>query len=190
MKQSYYAIEARGHRVDYTKMVLNATGRAAVLSPGWKRYHPTEATVEVIDLDGKRRYLTPTQHRVLLATRSLRDTASMRTIAASIGVATSTVSRALLRLASLGLVAYDVVRGRYGGVTVVRAVGRELQERAQRAWGRLRDARMKQEARWYDRLSRSGYPGAFNVASYMSMDATLKIANTPWTVQDMVEAGL
>jgi DNA-binding MarR family transcriptional regulator len=156
------------------------------MTQGWAKYHPNEATVEVIDLDGKRRYITPTQHSVLLAARSLRDAASMRTIAASLGVATSTVSRALLRLASLGLVAYDVVRGRYGGVSIVRATGRELRDRAQAAWSRLRHARMKQEGRWYDRLSRSGYPLAFNVASYMDRDATLK----PWTAADMAEVDM
>jgi DNA-binding MarR family transcriptional regulator len=156
------------------------------MTQGWAKYHPNEATVEVIDLDGKRRYLTPHQHQIMLAVRGLSDTVSMRTLAASLGVATSTVSRALLRLASMGLVAYDVLRGRYGGVSVIRASATALRDRAQAAWRKLRDERMKREGRWYDRLSRSGYPLAFNVASYMDMDATLK----PWTAADMAEVDM
>jgi hypothetical protein len=156
------------------------------MTQGWAKYHPNEATVEVIDAWGKRRYLTPIQHQVLLAARGLRDRATVRVIADSLGVAASTVSRGMVKLASMGLIAYDVARGRYGGITIVQAVGKALQDRSQAAWRKLHDIRMKAEARYYDRLSRSGYPLAFNVASYMDMDATLK----PWTAADMAEVDM
>lgn len=190
MRESYYAIEARGHRIDTSRMVQNATGRAAVLTLGWAQYHPTEAMIEVIDIDGKRRMLTPIQNAVYQAARTLQDRATLTMIAASLGVATSSVSRALLKLSSFGLIAYDVARGRYGGITMVRASVDDLKRRAQSAWERLKAERMRREGRWYDRLARSGYPVPVNVASYMVMDATLKVPDLPWTAQDLLDAGL
>lgn len=160
------------------------------MTKGWAKYHPEQKPVQVIDAWGKPRWITPNQYAIYRAFLTLREKASMTRIAASLGVASSTVSRALSRLASLGLIAYDVKRGRYGGIERVMAAGKDLEARAQRAWERLKATRIKREARWYDRLSRSGYPGLFNVASIESMGATLNIADTPWTVQDMVEAGL
>jgi DNA-binding MarR family transcriptional regulator len=152
------------------------------MTKGWAKYHPTEATIEVIDMDGNRRYITPKQYQVLRAVQLLKDRATLTMIASSIGVATSTVSRGLLRLASLGLVAYDVTRGRYGGIDMLKTTSVDLKRRAQAAWERLKAYRMSAERRWYERLARSGYPFAFNVASYTVMDATLN-----WTAQDMAE---
>ena len=166
----YYQAEAHSHHLDKDKAAPIVTGRAAVLSLGWKRYHPHEATVEVIDLDGKRRYLTPYQWNVLQAVRTLRERASMSIIAASLGVAPSTVMRALKRLASMGLVAYDTARGRNGGITVVQVAAKELKARAQSAWEYLKDARIRADERARRRflqlLEQSGYPmAALNVAS-------------------------
>ena len=161
-----------GHERTRTDFVLS--DGAMPMSSGWRKYHPNEATVEVIDLDGKRRYLTPKQHGVLVAVRTLQDRATLTMIAASLGYATSTVSRALLRLASMGLVAYDVTRGRYGGITMLKTAAVDLKRRAQTAWEALKRQRMSRERAWYDRLSRSGYVFAFNVATSTYMDATLK----------------
>lgn len=157
------------------------------MSKGWARYHPGQEPVQVLDAWGKPRWITPNQYAIYRAFLTLREKASMSRISASLGVATSTVSRALARLASLGLIAYDVKRGRYGGIERVMAAGKDLEARAQRAWERLKAARIKREARWYDRLERSGYP---MLRPYLGQGATLKVPDLPWTAQDMIEAGL
>jgi predicted transcriptional regulator len=157
------------------------------MTAGWTQYHPNEPTIEVRDIDGRRRYLTPKQHSVLLVVRGLTETRTMRSIAEDLGYAASTVSRALTKLASFGLIAYDVVRGRYGGIELVHAVGRELKERAQTAWQKIKDARLKAERRWFVKLERSGYP--FNVAPYKEWDATLTPAYA-WTSADMAEVDM
>jgi DNA-binding MarR family transcriptional regulator len=142
----------------------------------------------VLDMDGHERWLTPNQHRVLLATRSV-SSASMAAIAASLGFATSTVSRALVRLASMGLVAYDTRRGRGGGVTFLRLAGKALEQRAQAAWMKLKQARIRARERWTQRLLLTGYPGwALNVATIESSAQHLAVGR-PWTVEELREAG-
>ena len=132
------------------------------LSDGWMRYNRNRPTVRVIDAWGKERWITPTQAEVLNASRKVRGTASMGKIAASLGVAASTVYRALLRLSSMGLVAYDVKRGRSGGVTFVRAVGDAIEKRAQKAWETLKRYRLNalksSEKRAWERARATGYP--------------------------------
>ena len=132
------------------------------LTDGWMRYNRNRPTVRVIDAWGKERWITPTQAEVLNASRKVRGTASMGKIAASLGVAASTVYRALLRLSSMGLVAYDVKRGRSGGVTFVRAVGDMIEKRAQKAWETLKRYRLNalksSEKRAWERARATGYP--------------------------------
>ena len=132
------------------------------LSDGWMRYNRNRPTVRVIDAWGKERWITPTQAEVLNASRKVTGTASMGKIAASLGVAASTVYRALLRLSSMGLVAYDVKRGRSGGVTFVRAIGDAIEKRAQKAWETLKRYRLNalksSEKRAWERARATGYP--------------------------------
>jgi len=132
------------------------------LTDGWMRYNRNRPTVRVIDAWGKERWITPTQAEVLNASRKVRGTASMGKIAASVGVAASTVYRALLRLSSMGLVAYDVKRGRSGGVTFVRAIGDAIEKRAQKAWETLKRYRLNAlrsaEKRAWKRARATGYP--------------------------------
>lgn len=160
---------------------------AMPMSSGWRKYHRHEATVQVVDLDGITRWITPTQHRVLVALRHLAEEYSERVsftaIAASLGVATSTATRAALRLAAFGLVSYDVTRGRNGGVIVLRRVPEDVRERAQEAWARIRRASEAAAARWRQLLVRSGYrPEWLNVAFCTVVDATIS-----WTASDMAE---
>jgi len=126
------------------------------------RYNRNRPTVRVIDAWGKERWITPTQAEVLNASRKVSGTASMGKIAASLGVAASTVYRALLRLSSMGLVAYDVKRGRSGGVTFVRAIGDAIEKRAQKAWETLKRYRLNAlksaEKRAWERARATGYP--------------------------------
>ncbi len=158
-------------------------GRASQpMGKGWRDYHKGEATIEVIGFDGQRHYITPKQYQVYRAVQLLKERATLTMIAASIGVATSTVSRALLRLASFGLVAYDTQRGRYGGVTMLALASVDLKRRAQAAWEVLKGYRMRAEARWYERLARSGY----------SILRPIGVVNAKlnWTPDDMASVDL
>jgi predicted transcriptional regulator len=175
--RSYVRTGYRDVSLGRTDMVTSeiAVGRAAMpMTAGWAQYHPGERPVSVIDIDGKVRWITPKQYAVYQAVLTLKERASMARIASSLGYATSTVSRALLRLASLGLLAYDVAKGRYGGIVILKAT----REAAQRAWEKLKAYRIKREARWYERLTRSGYP---TLRPYVEWDATL----TPCTAEDV-----
>jgi hypothetical protein len=128
------------------------------MTAGWSRYRPHEERVMVRDSAGRERWLTPTQHRVLIVGRTHEgEKVTARIIANSIGVAPSTVSRALTVLASLTLVAYDVVRGRYGGITFLSSAWADMKARARRAWGkRFREREMAWD-RYLRKLDKSLY---------------------------------
>jgi hypothetical protein len=146
------------------------------MTKGWSRYRPHEERIIVKGGFGKSVSLTPTQHRVLISARTLAegDRVSMRVIANSIGVAGSTVSRAMLILAAFGLVAYDVTRGRYGGITVLSTAWADLKARSKRAWAKLADQRKRAWERYLRRLDASFYWwSGLNVATITVKDATL-----------------
>jgi DNA-binding MarR family transcriptional regulator len=165
------------------------------MSAGWARYHPETERVSVADAWGRPAWVTPTQHRVLVASRSLQDDhserVSMAKIAASLGVAVSTVYRALIRLASLGLVSYDTKRGRSGGVAFVMLTGAALKARALAAWDRIKTERDKVAQRWNARLVRSGYDFdrliIATISSRTQRLAYLSVGATAWTADDMAE---
>lgn len=128
------------------------------LSPGWSRYRPDEQRVTVRDGFGKLVSLSPTQHRVLMAARALEGERITATVLAnSIGVATSTVTRALVLLAAFGLVAYDVTRGRYGGITLLRTAWADLKARSRTAWGVIQEQRARAWDRYIAKLERTAY---------------------------------
>jgi tRNA splicing ligase len=118
----------------------------------------------------------------------------MSKVGASIGVATSTVSRALTRLAALGLVSYDTFKGRKGGIRLFTMSGKALKERSQRAWDRIKASKDQAAQRWRNKLEASGYDFAsLNVATKRAMDATfsyLHVGEVPWTASDLADAGL
>lgn len=130
------------------------------MTKGWERYHPKEQRIPVQDAWGNTRYLTPNQHRVLVSARSLagtEDRVTMTVIANSIGVAVSTVSRALIMLAAFGLVAYDTTKGRYGGITLFQLAWADLKRRSRTAWAKIRYERRRAWDRHVSRLERSHY---------------------------------
>jgi len=146
----------------------NSNGRATVpMGRGfamWQRFNPNAEVICVTDIDGHNRTLTRKQADVLdLALTFVdRGTVTVRALAAELKCAPSTVSRALARLASFGLLAYLGGRGRYAGMVIFRRVKgdpfKRLQDQA-----RERLARYRKTAE--DRLSRL----AVNVASMYSM---------------------
>jgi hypothetical protein len=113
----------------------------------------------------------------------------MAKIANSLGVAASTVYRALIRLASLGLVSYDTKRGRSGGVAFVHLTPKALKDRAAAAWEYIKAAKAKAADRWHARLERSGYDfGAYSVRSIRDSAqriAYLGVGKLVWTAEDV-----
>lgn len=145
----------------------------APITEGWSRYRPKEIRVLVRNCDGYSISLTPSQHLVLLAARnSGSERITMTSIARTLGIAVTSVSRALTVLAAFKLVAYDVTRGRFGGITVLSESWADMKARARAALARLRYQRDRAAARAWARfehkLSVTGYfvTGLdFNVAS-------------------------
>ena len=138
-----------------------ATGRAWLK---WRRFNPNGELVYVVDIDGRDRALTRKQADVLdLALTFVdRGTVTVRALAAELHCAPSTVSRALARLASFGLLAYLGGRGRYAGMVIFRRVKGDPFKRFQDE-AKARLARYRKTAE--DRISRL----AVNVASMYSM---------------------
>ena len=195
----WIAEEAKHERAIAATPISSLEGRTAVAQgrhyKGWLRFHPDAQPVRIVDAWGRDRWLTPLQHRVWVAARALQDDhserVSMSKMASSLGVAVSSVYRALIRLASFGLVSYDTKRGRNGGVTFVLLTATQLKARATAAWERIKAEREKVGQRWRARLQRSGYDfAALNVASLVSSAqrlAYLSVGAIPWTPDDMEE---
>jgi hypothetical protein len=117
----------------------------------------------------------------------------MAVIANSLGVAASTVYRALIRLAAIGLVSYDVKRGRSGGVAFVHLTPKDLKDRATAAWEYIKAAKQRAAERWIERLRRSGYPFAEYEKRYALRSSLVRaqrkafygVGSIPWTAADM-----
>ena len=96
-------------------------GRATVVNGRgfnlYKRFNPDAQYVTVTLANGKTYELTRTQANVYDLARTYIDgkATTMREMAAILGVAASTVWRALVKLTALGLIAYISARGHYGG---------------------------------------------------------------------------
>lgn len=98
-------------------------GRATVVNGRgfrWQRFHSAEELLWVTTIDGRMVGLTPWQAKVYDLARTYvdRGTTSMRSMALILGCAPSTVSRALVKLMSWGLLGYMTGRGRYYGMLV------------------------------------------------------------------------
>ena len=161
----------------------------------WQRMNAGEHLVWVDDADGRPRALTPKQAQVLALALELIDgpALTMRDMAQRLQVAPSTVSRALTKLMSFGLIAYVVGRGRWAGLVIWRRVKGDGLERF-RASAKARVRRWSEAAQ--RRLSRL----EINVASYFlggregylqarSTSTTTKgatlTAQRSWTPEDM-----
>jgi len=193
----WIAREAQEQRAHDAAPVSSLEGRTAVAQgrryTGWQRFHPQERAVQVTDAWGKPAWITPTQHRIWVAVLALQDghseRVSMAKIAASLGVAASTIYRGLIRLASLGLVGYDTKRGRSGGVAFVHLTPKALKDRATAAWEWIKAQKQKAVERWHSRLERSGYDfGAYSVRSIRDSAqriAYLSVGKLEWTASDL-----
>ena len=194
-------VEGRDHDVsvayrDRLTQSEGAFGRA------WVKFNPGVALVYVDDAEGRPRALTPKQYLVLTMAldmlNGLGKGVTMRAMATALQVAPSTVSRALTKLASWGLIAYVVGRGRWAGLVIFRRAKDDGLDRFRKA-AQARVRRWSEAAR--DRVSRLG----FNVAPYILgrgsdslrdhflvteyKGATLT-AQRPWTVEELREGGI
>ena len=169
----------------------------------WQRMNPGKALVSVFDMEGRERYLTPTQAEVTGLALSMVDgeMLTMREMASRLAVAPSTVSRALTKLQAWGILAYVVGRGRFAGLVIMRrAQGDGLD--------RFRDAAKARVRRWSEAVKRRISRLEFNVAPYVfdkgrgvdslyyylhSIDtnkgATLT-AQLSWSAEKLAEVGL
>lgn len=116
----------------------DGSGRAVVVNGRgfalYKRFHKGD-TISVATLQGKWVEITRHQADVLDLSRQLVNTGptSMREMAKTLGVSPSTVYRALVKLASYGLIAYITARGwKHGTILLARGANDGL-DRFQRA---------------------------------------------------------
>lgn len=101
----------------------DGSGRAVVVNgrgfKAWRRFHAGEATEWVTNPQGQRYELTMNQFRVFCICRlNYSQPLTMRALAAQLKLSPSTISRAMVKLASFGLIAYLTGRGR-SAVTIV-----------------------------------------------------------------------
>ncbi len=178
-----------------------AHGRADVPSGKrgrWGRYNDPASLVWVDTIDGRTVSLTRNQANVYGAVKGIAGTGTritMRSLGDVLRIAPSTVYRALVRLAAMGLIAYQSNRGRLGGAVFLLRANRDGLD-----W--FRDEAKATLKRWWkaseDRISRlrlnvaSLYPTTTVRLSEYSYTDIVRERNIygPWTAEDLREAGL
>jgi DNA-binding MarR family transcriptional regulator len=143
----------------------DGSGRAVVVNgrgfKTWARFHPGEEWTWVQSpADGRMYGLTRTQLSVYSTLRTMADTPlTFRSVAESLGLSPSTITRAAIKLQSFGLIAFVTGRGRYSRTLVM------LRTKAD-GLTRFQEAAKAKVRRWSqlaaERLSRT----KFNVALY------------------------
>jgi len=140
----YYAgLSDRNDRIEASRPHYYGGNAQVAALRCFKRYHK-DATTDITDLWGRTRWMTHKQaaiHGVLLRSGTSGERTTMSAIASEVGCCVSTVSRAILKISSWGIIAVDVTRGRHGGIRVrLRSLGDDLQSYAVAAWERIRRA--------------------------------------------------
>jgi DNA-binding transcriptional regulator YhcF (GntR family) len=180
-------------------------GRATVpLGQGferWRRFKLDQDVLWIDDADGVSRWITRLQADLISHLQSLPDGTHviMRELAVEFDCAASTISRAMTKFASFGVLTYSVGRGRYGGAIVyqfLREVApdlakrfRELAKTRVRAWAKAAEARVSRLKMNIASNFTWKEIEAHHMESHYSvvMDASLK---RPWTVEELREAGI
>lgn len=194
--------EGRDHDVsvaykDRITLSEGAFGRA------WMRYNPGVKLVYIDDMEGHPRGITPKQAEVLALALQMIDGVgiTMRAMAAELHMAPSTISRALTKFASWGIIGYIVGRGRLSGLVIFRRTVDDGKERfrkaakervwrwAQAAQRRISRLEMNVAPYFHERKVGVESDSLTTYVSSISKDATLT-AQLPWTVQELREAGI
>jgi DNA-binding transcriptional regulator YhcF (GntR family) len=159
----------------------------------WRRFNATQELVWVTTLDGRSVALTRKQADVLDLARASIDqgTVSMREMAAELRCAPSTVWRALVKLASYGLIGYLTGRGRHSRTIIFSRGKNDGLERLQKAakakiqqWGKANAARF---SRLQMRVA-SMYPWKEMEAHGLGHHFLVPMGATmaaPWTAEDV-----
>jgi predicted transcriptional regulator len=147
-------------------------------------------------MDGRMVGMTPWQNKVYQLAMTYVDhgTVTMRSMAMTLKCSPSTVSRALVKLMSWGLIGYMTGRGRYAGALIFRMTKGD-------PFQRFRDAAKARVRQWSEAAQRRVSRLAINVAPYIlekergvdslyyyltsitsTKDATL---SRPWTAEDV-----
>lgn len=163
----------------------------------YRRFNPMAELVTVFDEHGHERLLTRKQADVFDLAKSLIDqSTTMRDMALTLKVSPSTVSRALVKLASFGLIGYLSGRGKYGGVTIFRRVAGDGLERFSKLakakvaeWRKAaerRISRLQSNVAPYltERMRGKELDSLYYYLTQVSKSATL---DRPWTAEDMAE---
>ena len=160
----FYAIEA--DRMDRDPVQEpDVNGRATVpMGRGfkWERFNKGVELIYVDDAEGRPRGLTPTQYRVFQLAIECIDgpMLTMRQMAVRLGVAASTISRALTKFVSWGLLAVIVGLGRFAGLVILRRAKAD-------GLDRFRDAAKARVRRWSEAAQRRLSRLQVNVAPYL-----------------------
>jgi predicted transcriptional regulator len=162
----------------------------------WVRFHSEADLVWVETIDGRMVGLTPWQAKVydLGKTYMDRGTVTFRALAAELGCAPSTVSRALVKLMSWGLLGYVTGRGRYAGSVIFRmAKGdgldrfRDAAKAKVKAWSQAAQRRLSRleinVAPYF--LERGGGSEVDTLYYYLTSIYKSATLTAPWTAQDV-----
>jgi len=181
----------------------DGVGRAQVVNgrgfQAWRRFNRGGKTIWVENMDGQMYELTPNQYAVFTICRSNYSVpVTMRALAEHLKLSPSTISRAMVKLASFGLIAYLTGRGRYAVTFVIERAKNDGMDRFRRAAkAKVFSWRLAAEARisrlWanvapYSLERRRGIDSLYwaVVTSTSTKDATLKA----WTPDELREAGI
>ena len=170
----------------------------------WQRMNPDAHLVWVDDMEGRPRAVTPKQAMVLAMALEMAAGAkgiTMREMASALRVAPSTVSRALTKLASWGLIAFMVGRGRFAGLVVFRRSANDGMERFRDAakarvqrWKLAAEARVSRlwvnVAPYIHRGEGNDYVSQWEVSLLTTTKGATLTAQLTWTPEELREAGI
>jgi len=170
----------------------------------WQRMNPDAHLVWVDDMEGRPRAVTPKQAMVLAMALEMAAGAkgiTMREMASALRVAPSTVSRALTKLASWGLIAFMVGRGRFAGLVVFRRSANDGMERFRDAakarvqrWKLAAEARVSRlwvnVAPYIHRGEGNDYVSHWEVSLLTTTKGATLTAQLTWTPEELREAGI
>jgi predicted transcriptional regulator len=198
----YYADQA--DKLERDPYGPDGGGRAVVVNgrgfQKWQRFHKGDV-VWVQDADGRDAWLTRLQADLyqLAVTFIDNGTTTIRFLAQELKCSPSTVSRGMVRLASLGLLAALTGRGRYSGTLIFRLPKdgsldrfRRLAKDKVRAWAKAAQERLSRLQANVAVYSLDRERGIDSLYWYTTSVSTSKAATLKrqWTPEELRDAGI
>ncbi len=202
-RERYYVLMADAmHTARERDPISEYNGRATVpMGRGfnmWTRFNNADDLVWG-EVNGKPFWMTRKQADLYALCRSLVDAGmvTMRSMAQTLNVSPSTVSRGMVKLASLGLIAYRSQRGKYAGMIIMlRVKGDTLQRYQDAAKAKVRQWREAAERRLsrlrsnvasiYPREVESVYGSRWD--QYLTVTAKGATLDVEWTAAEIAES--